>query len=156
MSSKTEAKSMPAFHVAFLRHVGPYHEIGAAFGKIAGWAGAKGLIGPGAQFLGIYHDDPSQTPAAELRSDACLVVPEGTEVDGDVQLGDIPSGLYAVLRGEVLAEEIKGLWDGLVPWIQANGYQWDDRPCYELYHNDHETHPEKKFIMDVCGAIKQA
>lgn len=147
---------MPDYHVAQVRHVGPYHEIGPVFGRLAAWAGPKGLIGPGAQFLGIYHDDPSNTPEAELRSDACLVVPKGTEVDGDVQLGDVPSGLYAVLRGEVVAEGIKGLWGEMMTWIQANGYQWDDRPCYELYYNDHETHPEKKFIIDVCGPIKQA
>jgi hypothetical protein len=28
------------------------------------------------------------------------------------------------------------------------------RPCYELYLNDHESHPEKKFIIDFCEPVK--
>ncbi len=156
MSNKTELKTMPDFHVACLRHVGPYPEIGEAFGRIAAWAGAKGLLDPSTQFLGIYHDDPAETPEGELRSDACVVVPKGTEVDGEVQLADIPSGLYAVLHGEVSHEGIKDLWNEMLGWMQEQGHEWDDRPCYELYLNDHESHPEKKFIMDVCGPVKKA
>jgi len=26
--------------------------------------------------------------------------------------------------------------------------------CYEVYLNDHETHPERKFILDICEPIR--
>lgn len=156
MSQKAEAKMMPDYHVAYVRHTGPYPEIGAAFGRLAAWAGPKGLLGPGASFIGIYHDDPQETPVDQLRSDACVTVPEGTEAEGEVQIGDIPAGLYAVMRGETKPEGIPGLWSEMLAWMQEQGYDWDTRPCYEIYLNDPETHPEKKLIMDVCGPIRKA
>lgn len=154
MDSNIEVKEMPAYHVAYVRHVGPYYKIGEAFGRLAAWAGAKGLIGPGAAFMGIYHDDPNAVAAEKLRSDACMVVPENTEVEGDVQISDIPAGLYAVLRGEVQAQDIGTLWMELGEWLGRSDYVSDNRPCYELYLNDHETHPEKKFILDICEPVK--
>ena len=40
--------------------------------------------GPQATMLGVYHDDPEVTEPAKLRSSACVVVPEGTEVSADI------------------------------------------------------------------------
>lgn len=34
--------------------------------------------------LAVYHDDPDLTPADKLRSSACVTVPDGTEVGGDI------------------------------------------------------------------------
>jgi AraC family transcriptional regulator len=39
-------------------------------------------------------------------------------------------------------------------WLPDSGYQPDDRPCYELYHNDPKEHPENKCIVDICIPVK--
>jgi AraC family transcriptional regulator len=39
-------------------------------------------------------------------------------------------------------------------WLPESGYQPDDRPAYELYHNDPKTHPQGKFIIDICMPVK--
>lgn len=156
MKFEAEVKELPERFVACIRHVGPYNEIGKAIGKIYQWAGPKGLIQfPKTECLAVYHDSPEEVEAAKLRSDACLTVPEGTEADGDVKTMKIPGGLFAVARVEIDASEFGDAWDKLVgEWMPENGYTSDEsRLCYELYLNDQQQHPEKKFIVDICEPV---
>jgi len=39
-------------------------------------------------------------------------------------------------------------------WLATSGYQPDDRMCYEVHLNDHEMHPQKKFVVDMCEPIR--
>jgi AraC family transcriptional regulator len=158
MKFEAEAKDLPERFVACAHHVGPYNEIGKALEKIFAWAGPKGLIqSPKAQCLGIYHDDPQKVDPSELRSEACLTVPEGTEGDGDVSTMKIPGGLFAVAHIEIDPSEYGAAWDKLVgEWLPENGYVSDQsRMCYELYLNDPDQHPEKKHIVDLCEPVKR-
>ena len=68
----------PGRHLAAIRHIGPYREIGRAFGQMSAIAGGAGLLQrPGAEMLAVYYDDPTTTPAASLRSDAAVTLPDG-------------------------------------------------------------------------------
>jgi len=158
MEFTAEVKKLPERNVVCMRHVGPYNRIGEAFERIFAWAGPKGLIQfPKTQSLAVYHDSPETVAEADLRSDACLTVPEGTPVDGEVQTMKIPGGLFAVAHVEIDVGEFGDAWDRLVgEWIPENGVEPDEsRLCYELYLNDHEKHPEKKFIVDVCEPVRK-
>ena len=157
MKFKATAKELPEYNVAYIRHIGDYFKIGEAFEKLFKWAGPRNLINfKETKVIGVYYDNPKITEAEKRRSDACITVPETTLVDGEVGMMTVPGGLFAVGSVEVVAEEIAEAWDMLVgEWIPDNGYQSDnDRMCYELYLNDHKEHPEKKFIMNICSAIK--
>jgi AraC family transcriptional regulator len=67
----------------------------------------------------------------------------------------IPGGRYAVARCEVAPGEFQAVWDGLMrDWLPESGYQPDDRPCYEIYYNNPEEHPEYKFIVDICEPVR--
>lgn len=150
-----EVKQMPSYHVAYARHVGSYSGIGEAFGRLMKWAGPRGLVGADAAILGVYHDDPSVTDESKLQSSACLSVPAGTSVEGEIGEMEIAGGLYAAGHFEVSADEFGQAWDAVYGgWLPESGYQCDERPCYELYLNDHEQHPEKKFIVDICVPVK--
>lgn len=150
-----ELCDLPARHVAYIRHIGNYSGIGEAFERLSRWAGPRGLFGPNTAVLAIYHDDPDTTPAGKLRSSACLTVPEGTAVDGDVGLMDVPGGKFAVGHFELAQDEFGAAWNALMgEWLPTSGWQPDDRMCYELYLNEHEQHPEKKFIVDICQPVK--
>lgn len=119
------------------------------------WAVAHKLMGPECVSLGIYHDDPSITAPEKPSSDACSVIPPDNEPDGEVGIKEIPAGRYAVMRAEIPPEEIHGTWAELInDWMPASGFQPDDRPCYELYHNNPKDHPEGKFIMDICEPVR--
>jgi len=38
--------------------------------------------------------------------------------------------------------------------MPKSGYQPDDRLCYEIYLNDGGTHPQKKWIVDICEPVR--
>jgi AraC family transcriptional regulator len=120
------------------------------------WAGPRGLLRfPETSMLAIYHDGPDVTPIAHLRSDACVTVPVGTPVDGEVGTMTIPGGKFAVAHVEIDPTQYGEAWDRLIAdWLPSSGYQPDDRLCYELYLNDPDKHPEKKHIVDICEPIR--
>ena len=152
---EVEVREMPALHVAYARHVGSYSGIGEAFERLMKWAGPRGLVGPQASFLGVYHDDPEVTDESKLQSSACVTVPPGTPVEGETGEMEIEGGQYAVGHFEISQEEFGQAWDAVYGgWLPESGYQCDERPCYELYLNDHNQHPEKKFIVDICVPVK--
>ncbi|MFC2078627.1 GyrI-like domain-containing protein [Candidatus Bipolaricaulota bacterium] len=156
MEFSVEVKTMPEFHVAYIRHVGRYNKIGEAFERLMRWAGPRGLLCfPETSIFGIYYDSPEVTPVSQLRSDACVTVPVGTAVDGEVGTMTIPGGQFAVAHVEIDPTQYGEAWDRLIgDWLPRSGYQPDDRLCYELYLNDPDEHPEKKHIVDICEPIR--
>lgn len=120
------------------------------------WAGPRGLLRfPQTMVLAGYRDDTKTTDKEKLRSDACITVPEGTKVDGEIGLMTIPGGKFAVGRFEIAANQFGEAWDALLgEWMPSSGWQSADGMCYELYLNDHEQHPQKMFIVDICEPIR--
>lgn len=156
MVFRVEVRDEPPRQVAYVRHVGNYSDIGRAFGRIARWAGPRGIFRhPDTRMLAIYHDNPDVTPVAKLRSDACITVPVGTKVKRDIGLMTLPGGTYAVAYVEIDASQYGEAWDRLFrDWLPESGYQPDDRPCYELYLNDPRRHPQRKHIVEICEPIR--
>ena len=110
-------ETMPEMKVATVHHVGPYNQIGEAFARLGPLAG--GLIGaPGTMMVGIYHDDPESVPAAELRSDAGLVVPATANVPAGLDTTTIPAGRYAKAIHKGPYERLGDSWAQLMGvWI---------------------------------------
>lgn len=153
---KVEIREMPELHVAYVRHKGNYSEIGPAFDKLMRWAGPRGLIRPPAtKVLAVYHDDPEVTEEKNLRTSVCITVPESTKVEGEIGLMKVEGGKYACGHFEVNEKEFQQAWDAMMrDWLPESGYQCADRLPYELYYNNHEEHPEKKHIVDICIPVK--
>lgn len=148
--------TLPGQQVVALRHVGPFHEIGPKFGQLFQWAVEAGVPIRGA--LGLWHDDPRSVPEAELRSDACIVVP-----DGYVLPAGAPEGVRTdtVAGGEYATATHMGPYDGLArAWeefdglVGASGRQWDNRPCFEVYVNDCTQVPPEEVRTDLYAAVK--
>ncbi len=164
MKNKTEVqievKNMPKMHVAYVRHIGDYKGNSALFaslfGKLCAWAGPRGLIRPpDSKLLSVYYDDPQVTDSDKLRVDVCITVPEGTKVGGEIGSYTIESGTYAVGHFEVLPYEYEEAWGAIMGgWLPESGYQCDDKPCYELYLNDPNQHPEGRCLVDICVPVK--
>ncbi len=107
--------------VAYVRHVGPYAGDEALFNRLFGrlcqWAGPRGLLGPNARFLTIYHDNPEITAEDKLRISVAVTVPEGTQPEGDVGVMTIEPGKYAVARFTLDASEFGAAWN----WLMESG-----------------------------------
>lgn len=132
---------------AYVRHIGPYAGdadlFGRLFGKVFAWGGPRGLLGPEARALTIYHDDPEVTSSDKLRISVGITVPAGTTVDGEIGLMEIPAGKYAMATCAIRPGQYIAAWDALMRrWFPSSGWQPDDRPCFEVHLNDPAQDPE--------------
>lgn len=66
----------------------------------------------------------------------------------------VEGGKYAVGHFEITVTEFEQAWNTMCLWFTENGYQPGNGSTYELYYNDHNEHPEKKFILDICIPVR--
>lgn len=152
-----EVKNMPERNVAYIRHIGPYEDqgISRAWENLCAWAGPRMLLGAGTEFLGISHDNPDVTPHEKCRYDACITIPGGTAVEGDIGSKTLEAGQYAVYHCEIENMDFKTHWDRFAgQWLPSSGYQPADGPVFEIYHQTADQHPEGKMIVDLCMPVK--
>lgn len=148
-------KHMPKLNLIYCLHTGPYHLIGESYGRLMSWAGRKGLLNPGVKTVTVYHDDPTITKIENLRQYACITAPKTAMVEGEFNHTSVPEGLYAVGSFEIDVNEFEEAWNAVCAWLMNSGYQPKIGFPYELYHNNHEEHPQKKFILDICIPVKE-
>ena len=155
MNANVEIKEMPEMKAVYCRHIGPFHLIGQAYGKLMQWAAPRGLYVPNvSKTATVTHDDPTVTEMEKIRQSACLIVTEDVKVEGEIGKMTIPGGKYVVGHFELGMDEFQQAWNTMCHWFTESGYQQGDGCPYELYHNDFTTHPEKKHIVDICIPIK--
>jgi AraC family transcriptional regulator len=153
-------QDLPEMTVAYVRHVGPYKGDATVFktmiDKLMQWAAPRGILQQAdVKMLAVYHDAPEITEQAKLRVSMCLTVPTDTEVEGEVGKMTLAGGKYALARFELGVDEYQQAWDTVFgEWLPQSGFEPDDRPCFEMYHNDPQTHPENKSIVDICVPVR--
>ena len=147
---EVEIKDVAAMRIAGIEHRGPYTEIGRAFDRLHGLMGQLNLYRPDQTFVAIYFNDPSQTPAAELRSVAGMSVAAQTAVEPPLKLFDVASGPCAVLRHLGPYAELGAAWDWLYAiWLPQSGRAAAHRPSTEIYINTPMTAAPKDLITDI-------
>lgn len=152
---KVEIVEMKEMDVIFVRHIGPYGECGKAWDSLCQWAAPQGLLQPGVKILGLSYDDPEVTPADKLRYDACI------EIDGPIDV-EQPIGHKQVKGGRYAMATHFGPYDHLAEtyamlcgqWVPQNGYDFDDRPCIEIYQNSPEDTEPLELITDIYIPLK--
>ena len=133
-----EIRTVDPIQVIFARRTGPYAEAAAAaFGAVCGFAGPRGLLGPATRVIGISHDDPHVTAAAQLRYDACVTVDREVAVEGEIGAKAIAGGRYAVFVHAGPYEGFQGTYDEIFgKWLPASGERLREEPCFEVYLTD--------------------
>ncbi len=155
MKTNIEVLEMPEMKAIYVRHMGPFNEIGHAYEKLFKWAFPRGLFTPNvSKSATVIHDDPTVTDIEKVRQSACIIVTEDVKVEGEIGKLSIPGGKYAVGHFELGFTEFEMAWNSMCNWFLESGYQQGDGCTYELYHNDYNTHPEKKHIVDICIPVK--
>ena len=140
----------PALRVAALAHHGEYQSIGSTFERLMALAAGQGLLGHDGRTFGIYYDDPAATPTSALRSDACVVIPEGRTPTGDLQLKEIRGGRYArVLHVGPYAELDRPYRWLYGTWLAQSGEEPADSPTVEAYLNDARVVPPTKLETEI-------
>jgi AraC family transcriptional regulator len=143
-------ESVPVRRVAFMRHTGPYRNVGQVWERFMAWAGPRGLIGPNTVMLGVGHDDPQVTPADKLRYDACMTVGEYFKPEGEVGVQEVGGGEYAVVthRGpyDTIGQTAARLCG---EWLPASGREPRPAPMFEIFRNSPQDTPPADLLTDL-------
>jgi AraC family transcriptional regulator len=152
---QVEVKEISPMRVVFLRHVGPYSEVGATWSRLMSWAGPRGLLGPSMKTFGIVHDDPAVTAADKIRYDACVVVTRPVKAEGEFGVLELPGGRHAVAthRGpyETLSQTYQRLYGA---WLPKSGYELGDTPAFEQYLNSPQSAKPEDLMTLIHVPIK--
>jgi len=145
-------KTMPAFNVAYVRKMGPYGAdvCGAAFMELMQWAGPKGYAQT-QQAIGLYWDNPEVTPAEKCRMDACITLPEDTNLEHEMATQTLYGGRYAVCHFNIKGDAFHEAWEEAFRWVIQSGHECANHPPYEFYHNG-KADAEEDYIwsVDIC------
>jgi len=154
---KVTIKKVDPARVAFIRHLGPYSECGAAWDKLLTFMGKEGLLGGDAMFIGICHDDPDITPPDKVRYDACVSAGPSFTAQGEIGVQTIPGGEYAVAthfgRYSRLGQSYGKL---LGQWLPRSGRELRSSPCFEVYLNSPESTAPEDLITDLYAPLAPA
>jgi len=142
-------------HVAFVRHVGPYHEVHQAWETLCARLGKEGRLGGASRFVGVCYDDPEVTPPEKIRYDACVTVDEDFTPAGEVGVQTIPGGEFAVVTHCGPYEQLSQTYAALFgQWLPHSGRELRSEPSLEFYLNDPEgTNPED-LLTDIYAPLE--
>ena len=151
---KVKIEHREPVRVAFMRHVGPYGEVGATWDKFLPVLGKDGWLGGDSLILGLCHDDPEVTPPDKIRYDACVTVDEGFQPSGDIGVQVIPGGEYAVTTHFGSYDKLGETYTALLgQWLPRSGRELRSTPCFEVYLNDPQSTEPEDLITDIYAPL---
>ncbi len=143
-------ESLSPLRVAFVRHVGPYAECGAAWGKLCSHPAVQAASNEETLAIGICYDDPDVTKGGKIRYDACMTMADDFVGSGGIETQQIEGGDYAVMIH-------KGSYDGLHDcyrwffgqWLPDSGREAKSAPSLEVYRNSPEETPPEELVTEI-------
>jgi AraC family transcriptional regulator len=141
--------------VAFMRHVGPYSEVGKTWDKLLPLLGKEGLLGGDTFFIGICHDDPDVTPQDKTRYDACVTVDETFVPEGEIGVQTIAGGDYAVTTHFGPYNKLGQTYAKLLgQWLPRSGRELASTPCFEVYLNAPQSTEPEDLLTDIYAPLQ--
>jgi AraC family transcriptional regulator len=135
---------------AGLRHRGSSQQIGETFARLGPIAEAVGLFDGRPQLIAFYHDDPASVPAADLRSDAGVLIAEGTPVPDGLTEVVLAAGPCVHTRHVGPYATLPATWARLKASLSGgNGPRRGNGPGYEAYRNNPMTAAPENLLTDV-------
>jgi len=107
--------------VAFVHLTGPYEDWGKGLMELMGWLERERVQVIG-EPIGLFYDNPTETPAAQLQSDACLPVKGKVTAEGKFQTMELPGGEVAVTRHTGPRSEYTKTYGPFLEGIMREGY----------------------------------
>ncbi|MFZ1467677.1 MAG: AraC family transcriptional regulator [Paracoccaceae bacterium] len=145
----------PARRLCTIRHKGPYPEIGRAFEKLSATIAARGLFDQVNNMVGVYHDSPADTAAADLRSHAGFEVRHDTPIDAPLEEVTLPGGRHAVLAFKGPYAGLQTAYDQLFGiWLPDSGQEPGDGPLFEVYLNSPMDTAPDDLLTEICMPLR--
>lgn len=147
---QVEIITRPKLRVAAIEHRGDYQLTSKVFERLMTIAATTGLLRSDTRSIGIFHDDPTSVPKAELRATACITVPDDWTPSGELTEAHIEGGRYARIVHTGPYTELKAAYDWLYQtWLPDCDEEPRDLPCLEEYLND----PRQVSAKDLKTAV---
>ncbi|NQX92059.1 MAG: GyrI-like domain-containing protein [Flavobacteriales bacterium] len=153
LHQKIEIKNVPDQPVATVPCQG-VQGLPSGFDTLIDWAGPKGLMGPDTKMATEYVDSFKDTPANEVRMNACLVLTNQCERGEKVYIDQIEGGKNIVGSFEIKPNQFQQAWEEMFQWMKDHNYKKDVRNPFEIYHNNFNEHPEGIAFVDLYVPIK--
>jgi AraC family transcriptional regulator len=146
---KVITRKIKPMRVAYLRHIGPYEDTRQTWFDLKARLLVDKQIRKRPAYIGIGHDNPSVTPASELRYDACITVDKGYEPKKPVELQTIVGGDYAVAKNCPVGK-IKDAYQYLYgKWLARSSRELRPLPSFVVFVDAYKGHPPGKWRVDV-------
>ncbi|MBS0658103.1 MAG: AraC family transcriptional regulator [Verrucomicrobia bacterium] len=132
--SETRVAYLRPLEVAFCRHVGPYESVPESlFDELERWRSARARRLPPI-WLGIGHDAPGITPAAQLRFDAALLVDGPIAPTKSIAFQALPGGPHAVTTHVGPFADLPAAYARIFPrLLHLRGWEPVGLPALEFY-----------------------
>jgi AraC family transcriptional regulator len=146
---KVIAKKIKPLRVAYLRHVGPYEDTNQTWIDLVARLSADKQVRKHSLFIGMGHDNPAVTPAAELRYDACITVDEAYEPKKPVELQTIAGGDCAVVKNCPVGK-IKDAFQFLYgKWLARSSRELRPAPGFIVFMGARDAVAPRKQRVDI-------
>jgi AraC family transcriptional regulator len=154
---QVQTTTLPKLRVAAIEYRGDYQLTSTAFERLMAVAATTGLLAPDTRTIGIYHDDPVSVPQDELRSTACITVPDESSPSGELLEAYIEGGRYARIVHTGPYTELKTAYDWLYQtWLPNSSEEPRNLPCLEEYLNDPRQVPAKDLRTAVMMPLEES
>lgn len=147
-------RTEPARRLAGLPHKGAYHKIGKTFESLVAICQTRSLWPQVSSVIGVYCDNPEQTPVDDLNSFAAIEWTGDAIPDGMQEL-QLTGGKAAILTYKGPYIGIDSAYQTLFgDWLPKSGEEPADALCYEISLNaPHDTAPED-LLTEICLPLK--
>jgi AraC family transcriptional regulator len=146
---KVITKKIKPMRVAYLRHIGPYEDTRPTWFDLMARLSADKQIRKRSLFIGIGHDNPSVTPASELRYDACITVDADYKPKKPVKLQTIDGGDYAVAKNCPVGK-IKDAYQYLyAKWLARSSRELRPAPSFIVFVDTNKGVAPGKWRVDI-------
>jgi effector-binding domain-containing protein len=112
----------PRLVVAAIEKRGSYSTIGESMRELKTWIDSKGIEQAGYPFC-LFYDNPTETPEAELRSEACIPVARAFQPEGNFAMKELDVSLVAETRHQGPPEEFTKTYGPFLEGLLNQGYQ---------------------------------
>lgn len=157
MNAQITVEELHEIKLAGLMHIGEFDKIGDIYQRLIEWGTQKEVLSVSDfKAITVYHDNPNVTQTSKVRYSACVTINKDIEAEGEIRPLVIQKGIYAIGHYEIKAKDFSKAWESICIWVIENEYNFRDGDYFEVYHNDHKTHPEQKFIVDICIPLEKS
>jgi DNA gyrase inhibitor len=147
---KFKVETFPNYRIAYIRRVGQYGPANIeVMEKVKKWAKEKNLL-ESAILFAIPQDNPESTLPDYCRFDACIVIPNGYQVDDLVLEGELSGGKYLIYEVKHTPDDIQKAYSDILQSLQHNGYKIDNKPIMEKYIGGMISNP----YCEICVPVK--